>query len=219
MVTDPVVSAEAGRVVPALLYGRRRQLARDLARSVVQEVADKELPLFERRARDHLHRRLWRRKPVAMDPFGLGTDAVTPAALSAAAAVVGAMSAELVTRLSARAVDRVFGGRRRSRTRTLESGPPADPPAVAPQPTAPQPTAPHPISATELQRYRDAALAGARGHVPEELAQRIADSALAHVVGLLAAGESTARPATVPAPPAAAPPPGTGAEGSPAAGE
>ena len=64
---------------------QHRRLARALAREAVTEVAAGELPLFEQRARSHFRPRLWSRRPLSLDVFGLAAEVVTPAALSAAA--------------------------------------------------------------------------------------------------------------------------------------
>ncbi|MFG2386387.1 hypothetical protein [Streptomyces avermitilis] len=224
MVTDSVTTSELGPKVLKLMYGRRRQLAQNLAQHVVHELADEELPLFERRARAHFRPRLWRRKPLAMDGWGLSTDMVTPAALSAAAAVVGAMSAELVTRFSARAVKWAFEGRRQSRARPLEGQLPVEESSGGRSGATRAETGSQSASATALQRYRTAALAGARLYAGEELAQQIADSALARFVDLLAEDETVADPASAPtallasAPQAVPESPGEGGDGSPAAG-
>ncbi|MGW1893302.1 hypothetical protein ACWCP6_24105 [Streptomyces sp. NPDC002004] len=162
--TPSVTSATAPSWRPG---GEHRRLARALARQVVAEVAAGELPLFEQRARSHFRPRLWRRRALSGDLIGLAADVVTPAALSAAAGVIGVMSAELVSRLTTRVVGRVARRWRRS------EGEPAAP-ATAP-PTA-----------AELTRWRTAALSGALRHVSEERARQIADSALAELVRMLA---------------------------------
>ncbi|WP_406278025.1 hypothetical protein OHT93_36220 [Streptomyces sp. NBC_00191] len=149
--------------------GEHRRLARALAREAVTEVAAGELPLFEQRARSHFRPRLWSRRPLSVDVFGLAAEVVTPAALSAAAGVIGVMSAELVSRLASRVVGRVS---RRWRWSEAEPAGPAD---AAPAPTA-----------AELARWRTAALSGALRHVSEQRAQQVADSVLAELVRMLA---------------------------------
>ncbi|WP_328665908.1 hypothetical protein OG905_02385 [Streptomyces sp. NBC_00322] len=163
--------------------GEHRRLARALAREVVTEVAAGELPLFEQRARSHFRPRLWSRRPLSVDVFGLAAEVVTPAALSAAAGVIGVMSAELVSRLTSRVVGRVSRRWRRSEAE------PAGPADAAPAPTA-----------AELARWRTAALSGALRHVSEQRAQQVADSVLAELVRMLAtdgAPEHSSSPPTV----------------------
>ncbi|MFF3328081.1 hypothetical protein ACFYWX_00735 [Streptomyces sp. NPDC002888] len=161
---------------PWRLGGERRRLAQALAESVVTDVAAEELPLFERRARSHFRPRLWSRRPLSVDVFGLATDVVTPAALSAAAGVLGVMSAELVSRLTSRLVGRVARRRRRAEVEPAEPSEPAAPPVAAPAPTA-----------GELARWHAAALSGALRHLSEQqAAERVADSVLAELVRMLA---------------------------------
>ncbi|MFJ8196836.1 hypothetical protein [Streptomyces sp. NPDC096152] len=151
-----------------------------MAREVVNEVAAGELPLFEQRARSHFRPRLWKRRPLSVDVLGLAADVVTPAALSAAAGVIGVMSAELVSRLTSRVVGRVT---RRWRRPELAPAASADP---LPAPTA-----------TELARWHAAALSGARRHLSEPRAEQVADSVLAELVRMLAA-DATPRCPTQP---------------------
>ena len=111
---------------------QHRRLARALAREAVTELAAGELPLFEQRARSHFRPRLWSRRPLSVDVFGLAAEVVTPAALSAAAGVIGVMSAELVSRLASRVVGRMS---RRWRWSEAEPTGPAD---AAPAPECPR---------------------------------------------------------------------------------
>ncbi|MFJ9516957.1 hypothetical protein ACIRPK_01595 [Kitasatospora sp. NPDC101801] len=159
----------------------RRRLIRALAEPVVAEVAPKELPLFERRARSHFRPRLRRRRPLSIDIVGLATDVVTPAALSAAAGVFGTMSAQWMSRLASRLTNRVPRRRQQAEVEPPEPAAPALPPAAE----APAPTA------AELVRWRAAALSGALRHVSDrQRAEQIADSVLAELVRVLAAGPS-----------------------------
>ncbi|GAA4556829.1 hypothetical protein [Streptomyces collinus] len=180
--TTPTPSGTVLSTSPWRLDAERRLLARALAESVVTEVAAEELPLFERRARSHFRPRLWRRRPLSVDILGLPTDAVTPAALSAAAGVLGVMSAELVSRLTSRLVGRVARRRRRAE--------------VEP----PEPAAPAVPAAAELARWRAAALSGALRHVSEQRAERVADSVLAELVRMLATDTTDATDTGDPAP-------------------
>ncbi|MET7378515.1 hypothetical protein ABZT08_06765 [Streptomyces sp. NPDC005526] len=173
--TIPTSSTTAVPASPWRLRGERRRLARAVAREVVTEVAAGELPLFEQRARGHFRPRLGKRRPLSVDVLGLAAEVVTPAALSAAAGVIGVMSAELVSRLTSRAVGRVT---RRWRPPELAPAASADP---APAPTA-----------TELARWRTAALSGARRHLSEPRAEQVADSVLAELVRMLAADAAPA---------------------------
>ncbi|MEU5075957.1 hypothetical protein AB0G76_30995 [Streptomyces asoensis] len=152
---------------------------RALAEPVVADVAPEELALFERRARNHFRTRLWRSRPLSLDVVGLATDVVTPAALSAAAGVFGVMSAEWVSRLASR-LGRVARRRRRAEAEPSESAASSTPPVAA----APTPTA------AELACWRTAALSGALRHVSEQQAEQVADSVLAELVRMLAAGTS-----------------------------
>ncbi|WP_037673630.1 hypothetical protein [Streptomyces griseus] len=172
----PTPSGTAPSTSPWRLDAERRLLARALAEPVVTEVAPEELPLFERRARSYFRPRLWRRRPLSLDVVGLAADVVTPAALSAAVGVLGVMSAELVSRLTSRLVDRVARRRRRAEVEPAEPTAPAAPPVAA----APAPTA------AELARWRAAALSGALRHVSAQRAERVADSVLAELVQMLA---------------------------------
>ncbi|MFF5654135.1 hypothetical protein ACFY8N_37805 [Streptomyces collinus] len=180
--TTPTPSGTVLSTSPWRLDAERRLLARALAESVVTEVAAEELPLFERRARSHFRPRLRRRRPLSVDILGLPTDAVTPAALSAAAGVLGVMSAELVSRLTSRLVGRVARRRRRAE--------------VEP----PEPAAPAVPAAAELARWRAAALSGALRHVSEQRAERVADSVLAELVRMLATDTTDATDTGDPAP-------------------
>ncbi|MEU3491152.1 MULTISPECIES: hypothetical protein [Streptomyces] len=180
--TTPTPSGTVLSTSPWRLDAERRLLARALAESVVTEVAAEELPLFERRARSHFRPRLWRRRPLSVDILGLPTDAVTPAALSAAVGVLGVMSAELVSRLTSRLVGRVARRRRRAE--------------VEP----PEPAAPAVPAAAELARWRAAALSGALRHVSEQRAERVADSVLAELVRMLATDTTDATDTGDPAP-------------------
>jgi hypothetical protein len=180
--TTPTPSGTVLSTSPWRLDAKRRLLARALAESVVTEVAAEELPLFERRARSHFRPRLWRRRPLSVDILGLPTDAVTPAALSAAVGVLGVMSAELVSRLTSRLVGRVARRRRRAE--------------VEP----PEPAAPAVPAAAELARWRAAALSGALRHVSEQRAERVADSVLAELVRMLATDTTDATDTGDPAP-------------------
>ncbi|MEW2615815.1 hypothetical protein AB0937_37770 [Streptomyces sp. NPDC047880] len=180
--TSPTSFGTARSTSPWRLDAERRLLVRALAEPVVTEVAPEELPLFERRARSHFRPRLWRRRPLSLDVAGLATDVVTPAALSAAAGVFGVMSAEWVSRVASRLVGRVARRRRRAEVEPPESAAPAMPPVAA----APAPTA------AELALWRAAALSGALRHVSEQRAEQVADSALAELVRMLAAGTSDA---------------------------
>ncbi|MFF8942191.1 hypothetical protein ACF1A5_07900 [Streptomyces sp. NPDC014864] len=177
--TSPTSSTTAAPASPWRLGGEHRRLARVVAREVVTEVADGELPLFEQRARSHFRPRLWKRRPLSVDVLGLAADVVTPAALSAAAGVIGVMSAELVSRLTSQAVGRV--------TRRWRRPEPAASAEAVPAPTA-----------TELARWRAAALSGARRHLSAPRAEQVADSVLAELVRMLAA-EATPRRPTQPA--------------------
>jgi hypothetical protein len=180
--TTPTPSGTVLSTSPWRLDAKRRLLARALAESVVTEVAAEELPLFERRARSHFRPRLWRRRPLSVDILGLPTDAVTPAALSAAVGVLGVMSAELVSRLTSRLVGRVARRRRRAEVEP-------------PEPAAPAVPAP-----AELARWRAAALSGALRHVSEQRAERVADSVLAELVRMLATDTTDATDTGDPAP-------------------
>ncbi|MEU9572396.1 hypothetical protein AB0D62_21510 [Streptomyces massasporeus] len=180
--TTPTPSGTVLSTSPWRFDAERRLLARALAESVVTEVAAEELPLFERRARSHFRPRLWRRRPLSVDILGLPTDAVTPAALSAAVGVLGVMSAELVSRLTSRIVGRVARRRRRAE--------------VEP----PEPAAPAVPAAAELARWRAAALSGALRHVSVQRAERVADSVLAELVRMLATDTTHATDAGNPTP-------------------
>ncbi|MFB9370700.1 hypothetical protein [Kitasatospora albolonga] len=174
-------SDAAWPVSPWRVRAERRRIIRALARPVVAEVAPKELPLFERRARSHFRPRLRRRRPLSIDIVGLATDVVTPAALSAAAGVLGTMSAQWMGRLASRLSDRV---RRRRRGADQEPPEPAEP-DLPPEAEPPAPTA------AELVRWRQAALSGALRHTSDrQRAEQIADSVLAELVAALAAGSA-----------------------------
>ncbi|WP_030712667.1 hypothetical protein [Streptomyces sp. NRRL F-2580] len=184
--TTPETSNTATSGSAWQLGREERGLARRLALGVVSEVAAGELPLFEQRAQSHFRPRLWSRRPLSLDVVGLAAEVVTPAALSAAAGVVGVMSAELVSRMTSRVAGRVSRRWRRSE-------PEAGRVEATPAPTA-----------AELSRWHAAALAAARRHVSEPLAEQIADSVLAELTRMLAAdaaaGPSSPDPTGLPAP-------------------
>ncbi|MBT2448615.1 hypothetical protein J7F03_16260 [Streptomyces sp. ISL-43] len=179
------------------LSRERRELAQDIARRVVIDLAPLEARRFEQRARAHFRRRLpWSgRRTTRFDPFGLPADLLTPTALAVATALLGAVSTEVVGGLT----QRTRGRLRRRRQRRAEAAAAVTPPHVPTPAAAPEPTA------AELVRWHASALAAARGNrVPEELARRIADAALAHLVHSL--GTRTAPTATEGTAPDALPP-------------
>ncbi|MGW7453505.1 hypothetical protein [Streptomyces sp. NPDC054787] len=164
---------------PGRLSRERRELAQDIARHVVIDLAPLEERHFEQRARAHFRRRLpWRgHRTTRFDPWGLPSELLTPTALAVATALLGAVSTEVVGSLRQRTRSRLrWRGQRRAQA----------PAAVTPPQVPPTPA--------ELVRLHASALAGARAtpRVSEELARRIADAALAHLVHSLAA---TAAPA------------------------
>ncbi|MFD9304044.1 hypothetical protein ACFWCB_15570 [Streptomyces sp. NPDC060048] len=177
------------------LSRERREEAQDIARRVVGDLAPHEARHFEQRARAHFRRRLpWSgHRTTRFDPLGLPAELLTPTALAVATALLGAVSTEVVGALTRRTRGRL---RRRVQRRAAAATPITPPPATA----APEPTA------AELVRWHASALEAARGcRVPEELARRIADAALAHLVQSL--GAKTQDPAaTAGAAPDALPP-------------
>lgn len=169
-----------------------RALAQDVARRVVIDLAPREARHFEQRARAHFRPRLpWSgRRTTRFDLLGLPSELLTPTALAVATALLGAVSTELVGTLTQRTRGRL---RRRGlhRAETASAVAAAVAPvvaaAVAP-PQAPPTAAGSEPTAADLVRWHASALEAARGcRVPEELARRIADAALAHFVQSLAA--------------------------------
>ncbi|MEU9305719.1 hypothetical protein [Streptomyces sp. NPDC048269] len=148
---------------------------------MVADLAQHETRHFEKRVRAHFRASLpwsgWR--PTRSDPLGLPGELVTPVVLAVATALLGAVSTELVTRISERTARRL--GRRRP-------VPAQDAPDVAPAGETPSAAASAGPTASELAQWHASTLAAALGcHVEEEKARRIADATLAvfvqHMVG------------------------------------
>ncbi|WP_405496668.1 hypothetical protein [Streptomyces sp. NBC_00096] len=168
------------------LSRERRELAQDIARHVVTDLAPREARHFEQRARAHFRpRRPWSgRRTTRFDPLGLPAELLTPAALAVATALLGAVSTEVVAALGQRTRSRLSRrGRRRARAAAVTS-PQAPGPDARPDPTA-----------AELLRWHTSTLEAARGcRLPEELARRVANAALAHLVQSLGAGPAPVGP-------------------------
>ncbi|WP_330294704.1 hypothetical protein [Streptomyces sp. NBC_00503] len=151
-----------------------------MARRVVIDLAPREARHFEQRARAHFRPRLpWRgRRTTRFDLLGLPSELLTPTALAVSTALLGAVSTELVAGLRQRTTG-LLRRRGQHRAEPASAGTPSQPPPTA---AGSEPTA------ADLARWHTSALEAAREcRVPEELARRIADSALAHLVQYLAA--------------------------------
>ncbi|MFJ5553436.1 hypothetical protein [Streptomyces sp. NPDC093225] len=175
----------------------RRHVARELARQVVFATEDElERRRFDQLARAHF-RPWWARwaRPNRFDVTGAFGEFVTPAALAAASALLGAVSTAVVARLE----DRLEELRRRRRRRR-------EPQAGAPQPL---------VDAGELNRLREICLAAALDcHPSEDEARRVANAVLARFVQALA--DTAAQPTPAPPEPSAVPPaPPSGAAPNP----